>query len=65
MRATLWIKFVVLILAAIALIYGIFIVLEKNDALMNGAVEPVTSPIAMPFAVADIPSAIAPQRTFP
>ena len=59
MRATLWAKRVVLILAAIALIYGILIVLKKNDALMNGKAEPVTSPVAKPVAVADIPSAIA------
>ena len=59
MRATLWAKRVVLILAAIALIYGILIVLKKNDALINGKAEPVTSPVAKPVAVADIPSAIA------
>ncbi|MSR34244.1 MAG: hypothetical protein EXS12_05530 [Phycisphaerales bacterium] len=42
MRISFLAKFAVLIIAAIALIYGVFIVIGKNDSAFDGAVRPST-----------------------
>ena len=55
-------KFVVLMIAAIALIYGVFIVIGKNGASWDGTVQPSAAQVDKPVAVADIP-VTAPQTT--
>jgi tetratricopeptide (TPR) repeat protein len=55
-------KLVVLMIAAIALIYGVFIVIGKNGASWDGTVEPSAAQVDKPVAVADI-SVTAPQTT--
>ena len=55
-------KFVVLMIAAIALIYGVFIVIGKNGASWDGTVQPSAAQVDKPVAVADIP-VTAPQKT--
>jgi len=55
-------KLVVLMIAAIALIYGIFIVIGKNGASWDGTVQPSVAQVDKPVAVTDIP-VTAPQTT--
>ena len=55
-------KLVVLMIAAIALIYGVFIVIGKNGASWDGTVQPSAAQVDKPVAVADIP-VTAPQTT--
>ena len=55
-------KLVVLIIAAIALIYGVFIVIGKNGASWDGTVQPSAAQVDKPVAVTDIP-VTAPQTT--
>ena len=55
-------KFVVLMIAAIALIYGVFIVIGKNGASWDGTVQPSAAQVDKPVAVANIP-VTAPQTT--
>jgi len=55
-------KLIVLMIAAIALIYGIFIVIGKNGASWDGTVQPSVAQVDKPVAVTDIP-VTAPQTT--
>ena len=55
-------KFVVLMIAAIALIYGVFIVIGKNGASWDGTVQPSAAQVDKPVAVNDIP-VTEPQTT--
>ena len=55
-------KLVVLMISAIALIYGIFIVIGKNNAPLDGSGQPSAAQVDKPVAVANIP-VIAPQTT--
>ena len=55
-------KLVVLMIAAIALIYGVFIVIGKNGASWDGTVQPSAAQVDKPVAVANIP-VTAPQTT--
>ena len=55
-------KLVVLMIAAIALIYGVFIVIGKNGASWDGTVQPSAAQVDKPVAVENI-SVTAPQTT--
>ncbi len=55
-------KLIVLMIAAIALIYGVFIVIGKNGASWDGTVQPSVAQVDKPVAVTDIP-VTAPQTT--
>ena len=55
-------KLVVLMIAAIALIYGVFIVIGKNGASWDGSGQPSAAQVDKPVAVANIP-VTAPQTT--